>query len=120
MSTGRRRRITTEDVGKVTVVEFVDPRILDEQNIELIGRQLFDLVDEDEKANLLLDFGKVEYLSTAFFGKLINLSKKVKGRNGRLRLSSVKPEIYETFEITGLNKAFPIYDDREKGLEAFA
>ena len=35
-----QRRIESEEIGDVTVVRFVDRRILDEQNIQLIGDQL--------------------------------------------------------------------------------
>lgn len=119
MSQARRRRIEVEDVGDVTVVKFVDKRILDEQNIQLIGEQLFSLVDDDGKRKILLDFDNVEYLSSAALGKLITLNKKVRGVSGQLRLSSIRPQIYEVFEITRLNKVFPIYQNQEEGLEAF-
>lgn len=120
MSQARRRRIDVEDVGDVTVVKFVDKRILDEQNIQLIGEQLFGLVDDDGKRKVLLDFENVEYLSSAALGKLITMNKKVRGVSGQLRLCNIRPEIYEVFEITRLNKVFPIYDDQETALEAFS
>ena len=40
----RRRRLEVEDIGDVTVVNFTDRKILDEQNIQIIGEQLFSLV----------------------------------------------------------------------------
>ena len=61
----RRRRLEVEDIGDVTVVNFVDRKILDEQNIQVIGEQLFGLVDEVGRRKLLLNFGNVEYLSSA-------------------------------------------------------
>ena len=42
----RRRRLEVEDSGEVAVVHFVDKKILDEQNIQMIGDDLFRLVDE--------------------------------------------------------------------------
>jgi anti-sigma B factor antagonist len=42
----RRRRLEVEDSGDVAVVHFVDKKILDEQNIQMIGDDLFRLVDE--------------------------------------------------------------------------
>ena len=42
----RRRRLEVEDIGDVTVVNFTDKKILDEQNIQVIGEQLFSLIDE--------------------------------------------------------------------------
>jgi anti-sigma B factor antagonist len=119
MSQGRRRRIEVENVGDVTTVKFVDKRILDEQNIQLIGEQMFQLIEEDGVKKLLLNFENVEYLSSAALGKLITLNKKVKKVNGILKLCCIKPEIYEVFEITNLNKVFQILDTEEKALGAF-
>lgn len=119
MSQGRKRRIEVEYVGDVAVVAFVDKRILDEQNIQLIGEQLFALVDEEGRKKILLNFGNVEYLSSAALGKLITMNKKVRGAAGQLKLCNIKPEIYEVFEITKLNKVFQIYDDEASSLEAF-
>jgi anti-sigma B factor antagonist len=73
----RRRRLEVEDIGDVTVVNFVDRRILDEQNIQVIGEQLFSLVDEVGRRKILLNFGNVEFLSSAALGKLIALHKKL-------------------------------------------
>lgn len=119
MSQARRRRIEVEDVGDVTVVRFADKKILDEQNIQTIGEQLFELVDDEGKRKILLDFLNVEYLSSAALGKLISLNKKVRGVSGQLRLCNIRPEIFVVFEITSLNKVFPIYENQEKALEAF-
>ncbi len=119
MSQARRRRIEVEDVGDVAVVTFLDKKILDEQNIQLIGEQLFELVDNDERKKILLDFSNVEYLSSAALGKLITLNKKVRGISGNLKLCSIHPQIMEVFEITRLNKVFSIHPDQDNALESF-
>lgn len=114
-----QRRIETEEIGDVTVVRFVDRRILDEQNIQSIGEQLFSLVDDEKRNKILLDFGTVEYLSSAALGKLLNLNKKVERVRGQLRLCRIKPEILEVFQITRLDKVFNIFDDQGVALESF-
>lgn len=119
MSQGRKRRIEVSEVGEVAVVNFIDKRILDEQNIQTIGEQLFELVESEGRKKLLLNFKNVEYLSSAALGKLINLNNKVRKAAGQLRLCSIKPEIYEVFEITKLNKVFQIFDKPETALESF-
>ncbi len=82
-SPSRRRRLEVEQIGDVTVVNFVDRKILDEQNIQVIGEQLFSLVDEDNLRKILLNFGNVEYLSSAALGKLITLNKKIQQAGGK-------------------------------------
>jgi len=115
----RRQRLQVEDTGDVTVVHFTDKKILDEQNIQVIGEQLFSLVDELNRRKLLLNFGNVEYLSSAALGKLITLNKKVNAVNGKLVLCNIDPQIYEVFEITKLNKLFNIQKDEQAALQAF-
>jgi anti-sigma B factor antagonist len=115
----RRRRLEVEDIGDVTVVKFVDRRILDEQNIQIIGDQLFGLVDEVGRRKLLLNFGNVEFLSSAALGKFITLQKKLQAANGRLILCNIDPDILEVFEITKLDKFFTITKDEQSGLQVF-
>ncbi|MEI6744261.1 MAG: STAS domain-containing protein, partial [bacterium] len=105
MSIGNRR-LDIEEIGDITVASFVDKKILDESNIQIIGDQLFALLDEDHRKKIVLDFSAVEYLSSAAMGKLITLDKKVKAVSGKLRLCCIRPDIHEIFEITRLNKIF--------------
>ncbi len=114
-----RRRLELEEIGDVTVVNFVDRKILDEQNIQIIGEQLFNLVEEQGKRKILLNFGNVEYLSSAALGKLITLNKKAQEAKGRLILCNIDPQIHEVFEITRLDKFFNIQKDEQTALQAF-
>ena len=78
-----QRRLDIEEVGAVTVARFIDKKILDENNIQIIGNQLFGLVDEDHRMKIVLDFTNVDYLSSAALGKLIQMDKKVKTDKGK-------------------------------------
>lgn len=118
-SPARRRRLEVEEIGDVTVVNFVDRKILDEQNIQIIGEQLFSLVDEDGRRKILLNFGNVEYLSSAALGKLITLNKKLQQAQGKLILCNIDPQIHEVFEITKLDKFFKIAKEEQQALQAF-
>ncbi len=113
------RRVEVSEVGDVTVVHFVDRKILDEANIQELGQELFGLVESDGREKLLLNFTSVDFLSSAALGKLITLDKKVKANGGTLKLCNIRPEIYEVFAITRLNKLFDIRDDEADALAAF-
>ena len=115
----RRRRLEVEDSGDVAVVQFVDKKILDEQNIQMIGDDLFRLVDELGRRKLLLNFGNVEFLSSAALGKLITLNKKSQTSGGKLVMCKIAKEILEVFEITKLDKLFTILPDEQAALQAF-
>ena len=83
-----------------------------------MGRELFELV-EQKRTKILLNFMNVEFLSSAALGKLITLDKKLKAAKGQLKLSNIRPEIYEVFAITRLNKLFDIHDDEADALATF-
>ena len=103
----------------IRVVEFTNNRILDEANIAEIGQGLNVLIDERPNPKILIDFSTVDHLSSAALGMLINANKRVKERNGQLRLTDIKPQIFEVFVITKLNKLFRILPTRAEGLASF-
>ena len=102
------RHLEIELIGDVTVVRFTDKKLIDDQTIRLVGDQLCSLVDEQGRRKILLNFGNVEYLSSAALGKLIILHKKAIAAGGRLVLYNIDPQIYEVFAVTKLNKLFDI------------
>ena len=113
------RRLAATEVGDVTIVRFVDRKILDEANIQELGAELFTLVEKEGRTKLLLNFSSVDFLSSAALGKLITLDKKVKAHGGKLKLTNIRPEIYEVFVITNLNKLFDIKEDEADALASF-
>jgi anti-sigma B factor antagonist len=113
------RRLDVSDVGDVTVVGFRDHKIVEDINIQQLGQELFQLVEADNRTKLLLNFSAVDFLSSAALGKLITLDKKMKAHGGVLKLSNIRPEIYEVFAITKLNRLFDIRDDEADALAAF-
>src|SRR5688572_20261188 len=101
----RRRRLEVEDMGDVAVVNFVDKKILDEQNIQMIGDDLFRLVDELGRRKVLLNFGNVEFMSSAVLGKLV--------------LCKIAKDILDVFKITKLDRILTIAPDEQAGLQMF-
>ena len=114
------KRIDVSKVGDVTVVKFVDKKILDEAGILELGAELFSLIEHDNRRSIVLNFDNVDFLSSAALGKLITLDRKVKSAQGRLKMSNIRPEILEVFQITKLNKVFDIRTDEAEGVAAFA
>ena len=113
------RRLYLSEVGDVTIVRFRDQKIIEDINIQELGKELVRLVEGDHRAKLLLNFSSVDFLSSAALGKLITLEKKVRARGGVLKLTNIRPEIYEVFAITRLNRLFDIKDDEADALAGF-
>jgi anti-sigma B factor antagonist len=112
-------RVSVSQQKDVTLVEFTENKILDEMNITEIGQALSDLIISRDKTKLLLDFSNVDHLSSAALGMLINVNNKLKEQSGQLRLSNIRPQIFEVFKITGLTRIFKILPTRAEALTSF-
>jgi len=117
MTPGGRRLDVTEVQG-VTVVCFRDGRLDDDRGVQELGRELFDLVEQEGHKVLLLDFSSVESLSSTALGKLIVLDRKALLRGIVLKLSNIPPALYEAFAATKLDQLFEIVKDRGQVLAA--
>ena len=73
----------------------------------------------ETRADLVRDLAPPRPIAVQAQGKLITLDKKVKAHKGKLKLSNIRPEIYEVFAITKLNKLFDIKDDEADALAVF-
>ena len=118
MAVYRRIEVTNlaGSAGDVSMVRFLDRKIIDAANIQELGDELFALVEKESRKNLVLNFASVEFLSSAALNKLIILDKKVKAHSGKMLLCNLKPEIYEVFAITRLNQLFNIKNTEQEAL----
>ena len=112
-------RIEVLTEGDVTVVEFKDEKILDEANIQQIGEELYEVVESHANTKMLVNFENVAFLSSATLGKLISLNKRASKVGTTLKFCSIRADLLQVFEMTGLTKVFDIHDDQESALESF-
>ena len=114
------QRLNVAQEGPVTIVELIDRKILDEVAILELGEQLSALVTASEVPLMVLDFSNVAHMSSSALGMLITLHKRIREKDGQLRLCSIQVAIREIFEITKLNEIFQIAETREAALSGLA
>ena len=95
-------------IGDVVYCLFLEPRLLDEAAIQKSGEELFRQVDVLGKKNILLDFEKVQFISSAILGKLFTLYRKVESVQGKLVIANVTKAIHEVFRVCKLDTIFTI------------
>ncbi|MBI3331730.1 STAS domain-containing protein [Candidatus Peregrinibacteria bacterium] len=101
----------------IAIVEIEERRILDEGIIQEMGAILFELTERQGVRAVLLDWSKVTFVSSAFFGKLITFDKKMKATRRKHVFTAVCTEIYESFLLTHLYRMFEFKETKEEGLE---
>ena len=113
-------RVTVTTECNVAVGEIVDRKILDEVSIAELGDQLNALAAESDSPRIVLDFAGVSHMSSSALGMLITLHKRVREKDGQLRLCNIKPDIHEVFVITRLNEIFHMCRSRAEAIESLS
>jgi anti-sigma B factor antagonist len=107
--------LLVQRVKEVHHIQFLHERILDERVASGFAQEIAQIIDQTPDPKILLDFGKVQYLSSIVLGKLAQLHKKAAAAGGRLVLCSLRAEILEIFQITKLDKVLAIVPDVKAG-----
>ncbi|NWF91512.1 MAG: STAS domain-containing protein [Syntrophaceae bacterium] len=78
-------------------------------------KNLFDLIAKGEN-RFLLNFGELEYISSAGLRAILTAAKKLKEKQGKISLTGLKGSVEEVFRIAGFHAIFKIFESEEAGL----
>jgi anti-anti-sigma factor len=107
-------------VDEVAVVKFRDKKVMDPSRIEQMGKELLELIADDENERLLINFDNVSFFSSAAINKLIVLEKQIRAKGGKLRLCNLRPEVRDLFSYTSLDQMFEIDQEQVESIQALS
>jgi anti-sigma B factor antagonist len=105
----------TEKQG-ATIVTIIPSRVVSEEDIQQFATQLNHVVVDNGRSQLVIDFGKVKFLSSAALGRLVALKKRIREAKGTLKLCCIDSNLLEVFRITRLDSVFEIHKDLASAL----
>jgi|SRR5690554_2545957 len=73
-----------------------------------------------EGARILVDFGALNYVSSAGLRVILMGAKKARETRGRLVLCSLQPHVAEVFEMSGFTRIVDIVQDETAGRQRIA
>jgi anti-sigma B factor antagonist len=82
-----------------------------------LRERLIGLVN-DGGTRLVLDLEAVDFLDSTGLGTIVSILKRVRTHGGDLRLVCTEARIRRLFEITGLDKAVPLYASLDDAVSA--
>ncbi|GMW02936.1 MAG: hypothetical protein AMXMBFR84_40720 [Candidatus Hydrogenedentota bacterium] len=106
--------------GVITIGDIQAASVLDALNVDQFGKEVLAHVHANPGINLLLNFEKVEYLSSAVLTELIRINQACTETGGHVRLCALNSNVKKVFEITNLDKFFVVYDEAEGAVKRFA
>ena len=89
---------------------------LDSSSIQILERKIDKLIEE-RHYHLLLDFTRVDYLSSAGLRVLLSAAKKLKAKKGTFVLFSLQDEVTEVVKMAGFDRILQICSNEKEALQ---
>ncbi len=109
-------QISVKTTNGVKVLAFEGR--LDTQTSPDAERQLTRLIEEGG-TKFLVNFEKLEYISSAGLRILLIVAKQLKTADGELRVCGLNDVVKEVFDISGFDMILPISASESEALEGF-
>ena len=111
--------ITSHIRDEILTIYLLDARVLEESQLEQLYQEIMSEIEKPTEGRVVLDFQKVQFMSSSMLGKLVQIHKKCKGFKVKVKLAAIDKEILEVFKITKLDKLFDIESDEAAARKAF-
>ena len=105
--------VTFETINEATVA-IITGRI-DSTTSKDLENKLIPIINSGTR-KLVVDFAKVDFISSAGLRILLITAKKLKQVDGKMALCCMKDAIKEVFDIAGFSSIIPIFPTREEAL----
>jgi anti-sigma B factor antagonist len=106
------------EYGERAVVAFQTSSLMNAADMERLRADLIRLVDQEKRTHLILDFRRVQFVTSQMIGILLTLNKKLAAIPGAtpLVLCGVGPQVLELLKISRLDRILTIKDSRKEAL----
>ncbi len=108
----------TFDLGE-KIVQVVDVSgFLDAHTSSQLEKTLSSLVEGGDYS-LILDFKGLDYINSASLGLLMGIAKRVRDKQGDLRLLNLSGKINKILTILGFSRLLKVFDQTKEALASF-
>ncbi len=108
--------VSVKQVNGISVMRFEGN--LDTNTAPQAQEQIDQLI-EGGSAKVLINFEKLNYISSAGLRVLLTTSKKLKASSGDLKICGLNETVQEVFDISGFSSILSVVATEEEALAAF-
>lgn len=109
-------KYTCEKAGNIAILKAEG--FLDAHTAAELEKALDDLAD-GKNFQVIIDFSKLDYISSAGLGVLMAAITTFRDNQGDLKLVHLPPRILKVFDLLGFSKLFQIHATEEAAVSAF-
>lgn len=90
------------------VVAFVGQ--LDETNVDLEAKKIYEAIDTMAEPNLILDLEGLTYMNSKSIGYVTDWYSRTAAKNGRIVIARPRPNILDILKVVGITQIIPIHE----------
>jgi anti-sigma B factor antagonist len=102
---------TTHEVGGVLIITLEVSEDANDERQASQRQALYKAIQERPDSRFAIDLGRVSYMTSADFGFLISVRRRIDTRKGTMVLFDVDPYILDTLATMKLLSLFKVADD---------
>lgn len=120
MSDFRSTFMAIEDRNPAVILTITRPHLSEEENIDLLGKELNDLVDQYGCRQIVVSLQRVEYITSAALGKLIALHRRLHRKDGRLVVCGAIDTVKDVLHASRLDDYFTVTETIDSAVALLA
>ncbi|HOQ00203.1 MAG TPA: anti-sigma F factor antagonist [Acetivibrio clariflavus] len=90
---------------------------LDHHTAEYVREKIDSELIKATTKNVIFDFSKVTFMDSSGIGVIMGRFKNVSKLSGKLSVANVNPQLMRIFEMSGLLKVIPVYDNIDAAIK---
>jgi len=83
---------------------------LDETNVDMEAKKIYEVIDGMAEPNLILDFEGLTYMNSKSIGYVTDWYSRTAAKNGRIAIARPRPNILDILKVVGITQIISIYD----------
>ncbi|CAM2804852.1 anti-sigma F factor antagonist [Paenibacillus sediminis] len=91
---------------------------LDHHTADLVRMQIDDAIVRRQSEHLILSLKDLQFMDSSGLGIILGRYKSIKQKGGKMVVCGVNPPVYRLFEMSGLFKIMPIYENEGTALSS--
>lgn len=107
--------VDVEGEGDITILRLEGR--LDASSSPALESKLNDQIGQNH-LKILMDFSRVDYLSSAGMRLLLSTTKKLKAKEGKLVLVSINDEVMEIIKMAGFERILQIFNTEKEAFDS--
>jgi len=112
----KKTRILAQITRDHAVVHFTVTHLRELPDVQRIVDEIEAVVAQHKVPLVVLNFSRLQQMTSAFLSKLISLNKTLRQSEVALRLCGMNPEVERAFRICKLEKVIPLFATEDEAL----